>query len=199
MTAAVFAGFFCVFAYNRRQNEWVKATLSMRWSVFKGKRRDAMKKKDIWPRILRKRRLRKVQLVIGPLFLPVSDFSCFSVPNSNAECFPIYRVSCAAGMQVSQATTVAVRLQPFAYMSQFLHTNINRAGVFHLTTNSVVQGFAVQTWLSFHPQKTKHLALRFSVGCFFLLRQCWCSRILPYLRTKLWQALSEWEAKKAPL
>lgn len=75
----------------------------------------------------------------------VSDFSCFSVPNFNTECFPIYRVSCAAGMQVSQATTVAVRIQLFAYMTQFLHTNINRAGVFHLTTSSVVQGFAVQT------------------------------------------------------
>lgn len=43
-------------------------------------------------------------------------------------------------MQASPAATAVVSLQLFAYMTQFLHTNINRAGIFHLTTSSVVLG-----------------------------------------------------------
>lgn len=53
--------------------------------------------------------------------------------------FPFSAVSCAAGMEASQATILAVRLQPFVHMTQFRHTNINRAGIFHQTTGSVVQ------------------------------------------------------------
>lgn len=67
-------------------------------------------------------------------FFPASfsDLSCFSSSGSNTQtkCFPISPVSCAAGMQASQATIVAVRLQPFAYMTQFQLTNINRSGIF---------------------------------------------------------------------
>lgn len=137
----------------------------MRWSVFKGKRRSAVKKKDIRPRLLRRRRLRKVQLVIAPLFLTFL-VSLSLIPTQT---LPVYPVSRAAVMQASQATTVVVRLQPFAYMTQFLHTNINRAGIFHLTTSSVVQRLQFRPW--FHPQTTKHFTLLFLVGCFFLLRQ----------------------------
>lgn len=113
----------------------------MRWSVFRGKRREAMKKKDMWPRLRRKRRLRKVELIIAPLFLP--QFQTFLVFRSLT---PTHRVFSDLSCQLccrdaaSQAATAALRLQPFAYMTQFLHTNINRAGIFHLTTSSVVQG-----------------------------------------------------------
>lgn len=101
-------------------------------------------------------------------------------------------------MQAPQATTVAVRLQPLAYMTQFLHTNINRTGIFHLTTSSVEEGLQFRPDYSSIRRKQNHLTPLFSVGCFFLLRQCWQSRSLARLRRKLWQASTEWQAKTGP-
>lgn len=65
-------------------------------------------------------------------------------------------------MQASQATTVAVRLQPLAYMTQFLHTNINRAGIFHLTTSSVVEGLQFRPDYSSIRRKQNHPTSLFS-------------------------------------
>lgn len=157
-----------------------------------------MKKKDMWPRLLRKRRPRKVELVIAPLFLP--QFQTLVVFRS---LIPTHRVFSDLSCQLCcrdaalQAATVAVRLQPFAYMTQFLHTNINRAGIFHLTTSSVVQG------LQFTPHyspATDNKTSRTSLFSHLLLSSSTVSTLshFPYLRTKLWQALSEWEAKKGP-
>lgn len=129
-----------MFAYSRRQNEPFKAMPSTRWSVFKGKRRDARKKKDIWPYPLRKRRRKKVRLTIASLFLPhFLTFVFLSAIPTNGNCFALSAVSCAAGMQASQATILAVRIQPFVHMTQFQHRSINRAGICHQTTGSPVQ------------------------------------------------------------
>lgn len=60
---------------------------------------------------------------------PVSGFSCFFFPVSNSNTQTVFQFilsTVAAGMQASPAATVVVRLQPFAHMTQFLHTNINR-------------------------------------------------------------------------
>lgn len=155
-----------------------------------------MKKKDMWPRLRRKRRPRKVELIIAPLFLP--QFQTFLVFRSLT---PTHRVFSDLSCQLccrdaaSQAATAALRLQPFAYMTQFLHTNINRAGIFHLTTSSVVQG--LQLAPDYSPA-TDNKTSRTSLFSGLLLSSWTVSTLShsPYLRTKLWQALSEWEAKK---
>lgn len=83
---------------------------------------------------------RRFSLIIASLFLPhFLTFVFLSAIPTNSECFPLSAVSCAAGMQASQATILAVRLQPSVHMTQFQHTNINRAGIFHQTTGSPVQ------------------------------------------------------------
>lgn len=159
--------------------------LSTRWSVFKGKRRGARKKKDIWPYPLRKRRRKKVRLIIASLLLPhFRTFVFLSAIPTNSNCFSPSAVSCAAGMQESQATILAVRIQPFVHMTQFRHTNINRAGIFHQTTGSPVQVLHFRPAYSSicRQESVSHFSFH-SVASFFRQRR-W-SHILPYLRVKL--------------
>lgn len=132
------------------------------------------------------------------LFLPrflTSLLFLSAISTSRLFCFA---VSCAAGMQASQATIVAVSLQPFAHTTQFQHTNINRAGIFRLTSGSVVQVLRFRPGYSpiSRQQSISHFSFH-SVAPFFSGSVDGLA-FSPYLRAKLWQALSEREAKKGP-